>query len=226
MITSPIAIPLCLIATLAVFFFSGIILKFRPILPWIDILSVVLFAASGTEKALLYSLSVFAAVMLGTMSGVGGGMLRDMVLGEVPSVFRRGNFYGLCAVVSSFVYYLCVESGMVKEAACFIAVIVGVGLWWLSKKFNWLSPMAVDLTHVVAKPVKKIVKATPVVRTVASAIQSGVNDVNHGLEASIAPVASATRSEQRDDAKDGHSFRIHPSSPSEPSKDDENDTSG
>ncbi len=179
MITSPIAIPLCLIATLIVFFFSGLVLKFEKLLPWVDILSVVLFAASGTEKAVLYSLSIFASVMLGTMTAVGGGMLRDMVLGEVPKIFRRGNFYALCAVAGSFAYYVCVHAGMVKETACFICVVVGMGLWWLSKRYDWLSPQAVDLSPIVVKPVKRIVAATPVVRDVAHAVAS----VGRGMEA-------------------------------------------
>ncbi len=172
MIQSPIAIPICLLAAFLVFFFSGLIIKLGWILPWIDILSVVLFAASGTEKAVLYSVSVFGSVMLGTMTGVGGGMLRDMMLGEVPSLLRRGNFYSLCALVGSFTYYVCVHAGMIKEVACGVCVVLGVGLWWLSQRFNWLSPMSVDLTPLVVKPVKKIVKATPVVRQVASAVAS------------------------------------------------------
>ncbi len=189
MISSPIAIPLCLLATLIVFFFSGLVLKFEKLLPWVDILSVVLFAASGTEKAVLYSLSVFASVMLGTMTAVGGGMLRDIVLGEVPKIFRRGNYYALCAVAGSLAYYICVHAGMVKETACFICVVIGMGLWWLSRKYDWLSPQAVDLTPIVVKPVKRIVQATPVVRSVASAAASvgrGVEtverDVGHGVE--------------------------------------------
>lgn len=185
MISSPIAIPLCLIATLTVFFFSGFWMKFEKVLPWVDILSVTLFAASGTEKAVLYSLSVFASVMLGTMTAVGGGMLRDMVLGEVPKIFRRGNFYALCAVAGSFAYYVCVHAGMVKETACFICVVVGMGLWWLSRRYNWLSPQAVDLTPIVVKPVKRIVTSTPVVRNVASAVAGvgrGVEDVERDLE--------------------------------------------
>ena len=214
MITSPIAIPLCLLATLVVFFFSGFILKLGPILPWIDILSVVLFAASGTEKALLYSLSVFASVMLGTMSGVGGGMLRDMVLGEVPSIFRRGNFYALCAVVSSFTYYVCVHLGILKEAACFFAAFIGTGLWWLSKRFNWLSPVSVDLTPVVAKPVKKIVKATPVGRSVANVVTAMGRDVNQVLD-DITPDDAELTVQAKAPApspSDTSSFRLRPSS--------------
>jgi uncharacterized membrane protein YeiH len=47
-----------------------------------------LFAIAGTEKALSYGTHPFIAVLLGTIAGVGGGTIRDVLLAQVPVVLR------------------------------------------------------------------------------------------------------------------------------------------
>src|SRR5580692_8828093 len=50
----------------------------------LDAAGLALFAVAGTEKALLYKMNPFIAVLLGTITGVGGGRIRDILLAQVP----------------------------------------------------------------------------------------------------------------------------------------------
>jgi uncharacterized membrane protein YeiH len=54
----------------------------------LDAAGLALFAIAGTEKALSYGMHPFVAVLLGTITGVGGGTIRDVLLAQVPVVLR------------------------------------------------------------------------------------------------------------------------------------------
>jgi hypothetical protein len=54
----------------------------------LDAAGLALFAVAGTEKALTYKANPFMAVLLGTITGVGGGTVRDIFLAQVPNVLR------------------------------------------------------------------------------------------------------------------------------------------
>ncbi|MDJ1122770.1 TRIC cation channel family protein [Olsenella sp. YH-ols2217] len=148
MLRNPSAIAASLVASAFVFFFSGIFRSRRldKITAASDMLSVALFAASGTDKAIVYGLAFLPAVFMGLMTGVGGGMLRDTFLGDVPQIFRPGNLYALCALGGSCVYWLLVYAGIAKWAACLACVIVVLGLRWASIEFNIVTPADVDFT--------------------------------------------------------------------------------
>ncbi len=64
-----------------------------------------LFCVTGTTKALAYGLSPLAAIVLGVLTGIGGGIVRDVLSGEVPEVFR-GEIYALAALAGSLVAVL------------------------------------------------------------------------------------------------------------------------
>lgn len=147
MIDSPYAIPTALATALVVFFFHGLFFKIPNVLEWFDIFSIGLFAAAGTDKAMVYGLTFFAAILMGTMTGVGGGLMRDTFLGDVPNIFKRSNFYALCAVLGSVVYFACVMFvHLRKPLAVAVCVLVTVLLRRVSLRYNLLSPADVDLS--------------------------------------------------------------------------------
>jgi uncharacterized membrane protein YeiH len=61
-----------------------------------------LFAVTGTQKALGYRLSPIMAPLLGMLSGIGGGMLRDVLVAEIPTVLRS-DLYAVAALVGAVV---------------------------------------------------------------------------------------------------------------------------
>jgi uncharacterized membrane protein YeiH len=67
-----------------------------------DAAGLALFAVAGAEKALAYGLSPIMAALLGMLTGIGGGIVRDMLLAGVPSVLRS-ELYAVAALVGAFV---------------------------------------------------------------------------------------------------------------------------
>ncbi|KKO50200.1 membrane protein [Arsukibacterium sp. MJ3] len=69
----------------------------------LDAIGLAFFVIMGTQKALDYGTSTMVAIMLGTMSGVCGGMIRDVLCREIPMVFR-GELYAVTCLVGGGVY--------------------------------------------------------------------------------------------------------------------------
>jgi len=59
-----------------------------------------LFSVSGTQKALALGLNPAIAALLGMLTGIGGGMLRDVLVGEIPTVLRK-DLYALAALAGA-----------------------------------------------------------------------------------------------------------------------------
>ncbi len=70
----------------------------RPILLF-DAVGLSLFAVTGTEKAIEYGINPVMAALLGMITGIGGGMTRDVLAGDVPFVLR-GDLYALAALAA------------------------------------------------------------------------------------------------------------------------------
>ncbi len=135
MIDNPYAIPACVIIGLLIFLFPRPFLQVPGFIEWVDILSVGLFALSGTDKAIVHGLLPVSAILMGTLTGVGGGMLRDVFLGDVPRIFKPSNYYAVCALAGSAAYYALVAwVGIDKYVSAVVLMLVTVGLrrWSLS----------------------------------------------------------------------------------------------
>lgn len=78
----------------------------RPIY-YFDTLGLGLFAALGAERALAFGLGFWGCVFVGTVSGVGGGVLRDVLAGEIPGIFYRNrDLYASAATAGAAVVFL------------------------------------------------------------------------------------------------------------------------
>jgi uncharacterized membrane protein YeiH len=72
-------------------------------LQWADALGLGLFTASGTQIALDASMPAIVAVLMGVVTAVFGGVLRDMVCNEIPSAFRDRRPYAVCSFLGGWV---------------------------------------------------------------------------------------------------------------------------
>ena len=59
-----------------------------------------LFVAAGADKALAFHANPVAAILFGTLTGIGGGMVRDVLVGEIPAVLRT-DIYALAALIGA-----------------------------------------------------------------------------------------------------------------------------
>jgi uncharacterized membrane protein YeiH len=102
-----------------------------------------LFCVVGTAKALDRGLGVVAAVLAGAKTAVGGGVMRDVLAREVPSVFRPDNaLYAVPAVIGSLaVAALWSQDAFGAVTATATAVVV-LALRLLAMHLNWRAPTA------------------------------------------------------------------------------------
>lgn len=161
MLTSPYAIPTAAIVGLVAYFFPEPFNKWPNLLEWVDIISVGLFVVVGTDKAIVWSLIPVSSILLGTITGVGGGMLRDICMGDVPKIFRPGNYYALCALAGAIVYYACVVwLGMNKYLSAVLCVVVTVTLRRWSLHYNARTTEGVNLGPSVMRRLRSFKKNT------------------------------------------------------------------
>ena len=97
-----------------------------------DAMGLALFCVTGASKASDFALGVAPAIILGAITGIGGGMLRDLLLGEVPTVLRR-ELYAIPALVGAGVVVVGYHSGnlspvypILGACLCFAIRMVGV----------------------------------------------------------------------------------------------------
>lgn len=98
----------------------------------LDAVGLSVFAVMGTAKALNYGLEVGPAILLGAVTAVGGGTLRDTLVGEVPSVLRS-DLYAIPALVAGALTAAAVDAGVYglstslgAAAVCFVIRMLGV----------------------------------------------------------------------------------------------------
>lgn len=109
--------------------------------PVVDALALGCWAAAGAQKTLTVGLGWLAAILLGTITAVGGGAVRDIVLRQVPAILGGNTLYATCALVASSVLVLFQYSGS-PTAGLLAALVVGAGLCLLARWRGWILPSA------------------------------------------------------------------------------------
>jgi len=102
----------------------------------VDAAGLALFAVTGVQKALVRGIGPFGVVLMGTLTAVGGGMTRDVLLAQVPVVLRV-DFYATAAVLGCVVMLLARRLGWPSQVAsgvggvvCFVARLIGAFNHW------------------------------------------------------------------------------------------------
>jgi uncharacterized membrane protein YeiH len=83
--------------------------RFRPperLLAVADALGLALFTISGAQIAEVTHQPAIVVVIMGTLTGVAGGVLRDVLTAEIPMIMRRGPIYATAAILGAFVYLI------------------------------------------------------------------------------------------------------------------------
>lgn len=105
-----------------------------------DALALALFTISGVARGLECGAPPAAAVVLGTVTGVAGGVVRDVLLGEIPLVFRRQtNFYATAALCGS-IFYVALRQAMPNSFLTGSSVALIVLLRLVSIRWNLALP--------------------------------------------------------------------------------------
>jgi uncharacterized membrane protein YeiH len=107
---------------------------------WPDALGLGLFAAGGTQIALAAQLPAIVAVLMGVVTAVFGGVLRDIVCNEIPKAFRDHRPYALCAFIGGWVVVLCQMVGAAPLAGVAIGAATATLLRVLALVTGWTLP--------------------------------------------------------------------------------------
>jgi uncharacterized membrane protein YeiH len=101
-----------------------------------DAFGLGLFSVAGVSSALDAGMPLFIASMMGVITGIFGGVLRDIVCNEVPMVFRDGKPYALCAFVGNWIFLVMGIYGMDKDIALWSSALFIVVSRLLAWKFD------------------------------------------------------------------------------------------
>jgi uncharacterized membrane protein YeiH len=88
------------LAGLIVFFWYPLLARLSNPVLWFDAIGLAFFAVAGSQKALAYGLNPVMAALLGMVTGIGGGMLRDVLVNQIPTVLRA-DLYALAALAGA-----------------------------------------------------------------------------------------------------------------------------
>jgi len=108
------------VATLAV----ARVLRFRSgVMQTLDAFGLALFAIVGCEKAITLHLSASVVVLMGIITGVAGGIVRDLLCDEIPVVFKRGELYATAAFVGCVAFVGLRALGAPQSNAALVGVL-------------------------------------------------------------------------------------------------------
>ena len=114
----------------------------RPVLIF-DAAGLGLFCVVGTAKALAAGLGTMPSVFLGTMTAVGGGVIRDVLARDVPSVFRSESaLYAIPATLGAIATVITWSTDSFGAVAAGLIVVGVVALRLASMHFGWRAPTA------------------------------------------------------------------------------------
>jgi uncharacterized membrane protein YeiH len=127
-------------AALAGMLLERLIARLGPIVAVLDALTIGLFCAIGTTKALAAGLPAVPAIVVGVISAVGGSILRDLLLTMPIALMHVGSLYAVAAVVGAVSLVGMLSVGVPVFVAAAVCVALTAGVRVLAVLFNWTLP--------------------------------------------------------------------------------------
>jgi uncharacterized membrane protein YeiH len=109
--------------------------------PVVDAVALGCWASTGTQKSLGFGLGALAAVLLGVITAVGGGAVRDVVLRRVPGVLGGNTLYATAALAAGVALTVLTRLGH-PSAGLITGLVVGAGLCLVARWRGWILPSA------------------------------------------------------------------------------------
>lgn len=106
-----------------------------------DAAGLALFAVSGADKAMAFHAGPLAATLLGMLTGIGGGMARDVLVREIPTVLRT-ELYAVAALVGAGVAVLAEMLRLPQAVGAIVGAALCFGLRVISMRYGWHLPIA------------------------------------------------------------------------------------
>ncbi len=104
-----------------------------------DAIGLSSFTATGCIVAVENSLGIIGIVLLGLSTAIGGGILRDILSGDIPLVLCK-EFYASCSILGSLFFWICVISGISLSLSALICVLIVFFTRLMAIKYKWHLP--------------------------------------------------------------------------------------
>ncbi len=104
-----------------------------------DAIGLSAFTTTGALIAHNAGVSFFGIVILATLTGIGGGMISDILLGKVPNVLKD-DFYASCAIIGAVGFYITVNSGFGISTASVVCALLVLMIRIMAILYNWKLP--------------------------------------------------------------------------------------
>jgi uncharacterized membrane protein YeiH len=130
-----------ILAGLITFYWYRIINRLRSPVLVFDAAGLALFAVSGAGKALAFHTKPVAAMLLGMLTGIGGGMVRDVLVREIPTVLRT-ELYAVAALIGAAVVVIGSMLHLPPSGAAAAGAVLCFGLRFMAIRHGWQLPIA------------------------------------------------------------------------------------
>jgi uncharacterized membrane protein YeiH len=129
-----------ILAGLATFFLHPTLGRMERLVNVFDAAGLGLFCVTGALTATDYGLTALPAAVLGMVTGVGGGMMRDILAGRVPVILRKSELYAIPAFAGAGVAVVAVELGARDSAVALPAALVTIVWRLVAMRRGWTAP--------------------------------------------------------------------------------------
>jgi uncharacterized membrane protein YeiH len=129
------------VAATAVFWLHPQLTRLRRGVLVLDAAGLGLFTVTGTAAALDAGVPAHGACLLGMLTGIGGGVLRDLLTGEIPAVLRR-EIYAVAALTGALTVVVCARLDLTGPGPLLVAAVFTCGLRLVALKRHWSAPIA------------------------------------------------------------------------------------
>jgi uncharacterized membrane protein YeiH len=134
-------VAVCILAGMITFFWYRIIDRLSSPVLVFDAAGLALFAVSGAGKALAFHAGPVAATLLGMLTGIGGGMVRDVLVREIPTVLRT-ELYAVAALIGAAAVVIGRMLHLPSGAAATAGAVLCFGLRFMAMRFGCHLPIA------------------------------------------------------------------------------------
>lgn len=128
-----------LLSTLASMFFSNIIGNYQKTLLTFDSLGIGLFTVVGIQKGIMLDFHPAVCIALGTITACFGGVIRDILLNNIPLIFQK-EVYATACILGGVVYFVLMRLQMNEMITEMISITLIVVFRLVAVRFNWQLP--------------------------------------------------------------------------------------
>ncbi|WP_336659739.1 trimeric intracellular cation channel family protein [Leucobacter sp. USHLN153] len=139
-----------------------LLVKADPVITALDAVSIGMFGAIGTTKALALGMPVVPALFIGTVSAVGGGVLRDLMLNIPIALMHVGSLYAVASLVGVIVLTALLAFGVPVITAGVVCAIVTALVRLLAVRFGWSLPEQRALSRIRLRRQRQVEQAIEV----------------------------------------------------------------